>query len=202
MPLDTYANLKASVVSWSKRNDVANVVDDFIDLAEAEMNKYIRIRDMEAKTDLSASSRYVALPSDFIEARRLRISTGGRNVQLSHAVPEALIIRPSSGLPKLYTITSQIELDITPDTTYTLELQYYQQLTALSSSNTANAILTRFPNIYLFGCLWALFDWCHEDVQSDRYYQKFINAIKQANDMDAKGRIGPTPAMRIDGPTP
>lgn len=202
MPLNNYSNLKAAIVSWSKRNDVANYVDDFIDLCESEMYKYLRIRDMQTRQTNNLSARFLALPDDFIEMRRLRLETGGRNVQLTSVVPEALKITSGSGIPTSYTVTTQLEFDRTPDSTYTIEMQLWSKLTALDDTNTTNAVLTRFPEIYLQGSLWALFDWAREPELSSYYYERFINAIKQANDMDLKGRVGPTPAMRTDGPTP
>lgn len=202
MPLNNYSNLKAAIVSWSKRNDVANYVDDFIDLCESEMYKYLRIRDMQTRQTNNLSTRFLALPDDFIEMRRLRLETGGRNVQLRSVVPEALKITSGSGIPTSYTVTTQLEFDRTPDSAYTVEMQLWSKLTALDSTNTTNQVLTRFPEIYLQGSLWALFDWAREPELASYYYERFINAIKQANDMDLKGRVGPTPAMRTDGPTP
>ena len=37
MALDTYANLKATIINFSGRDDLSSVIDDFIDMAEAEM---------------------------------------------------------------------------------------------------------------------------------------------------------------------
>lgn len=202
MPLNNYDNLKSAIVTWSKRDDVSNYVDDFIDLAEAEIYKTLRIRDMQARATASTSGRYLALPDDFIEMRRLRLISGSRSYELQSVVPESLQIESSSGIPAHFTVTTQLEFDRTPDSTYTVEMQYWKKLTALDDTNTTNNLLTRFPDVYLWGSLWALFDWAMEPDLSNYYYQKFQGAIKQANDMDLKGRIGPTPAMRIDGPTP
>ena len=202
MPLNNYDNLKDSVIKWSKRDDVSTFVDDFIDLCEAEMYKTLRIRDMQARATADTSGRYLELPDSFIEMRRLRLISGSQNYELQSCVPESLRIISSGGIPSFYTVTTQLEFDRTADATYTIEMQYWKSLTVLDDTNTTNQVLTRFPDIYLFGSLWALYDWAMEPDLSNYYYQKFQNSIKQANDMDAKGRIGPTPQMRIDGPTP
>lgn len=202
MALDNYDNLKSAVIKWSKRDDVTAFIDDFIDLCEAEMYKTLRIRDMQSRQTASTNGRYLELPDNFIEMRRLRVISGSQSYEMQSCVPESMRIVSGSGIPQFYTVSTQLEFDRAPDSTYTIEMQLWKSLTALDDTNTTNQVLTRFPDIYLFGSLWALHDWGMEPDLSNYYYQKFQNAIKQANDMDAKGRIGPTPQMRIDGPTP
>ncbi len=202
MPLTTYLGLKDAVESWSHRNDVASRLDDFIDLAESEMFRHLRIRDMETRTTASLSTRYLALPTNFLEMRRVRLISGGQYFDLNYATPEGLKIDSSTGMPSSFTITSQLEFDKTPDATYTIEYQYFQRPTALSAGAPSNTVLTRFPNIYLFGSLWALYMWALQEDKAEYYYTKMIQAIKTANREDAKGRHGPAPAMRFGGATP
>jgi hypothetical protein len=202
MSLTTYLGLKDSIESWSHRNDVANRLDDFIDLAESEMYRHLRIRDMETRTTATTSGRYLALPTGFLEMRRVRLISGAQYFELLYSTPEGMYISQDSGIPGVYTITSQLEFDRSPDSAYTIEYQYYASLSALSAGSPTNAILTRFPNIYLFGSLWALYLWALQEDKAEYYYGKFMQAIQTANREDSKGRHGPAPAMRYGGPTP
>ncbi len=202
MSLTTYLGLKDSIESWSHRNDVANRLDDFIDLAESEMYRHLRIRDMETRTTATTSGRYLALPTGFLEMRRVRLISGAQYFELLYSTPEGMYISQDSGIPGVYTITSQLEFDRSPDSAYTIEYQYYVSLSALSAGSPTNAILTRFPNIYLFGSLWALYLWALQEDKAEYYYGKFMQAIQTANREDSKGRHGPAPAMRYGGPTP
>ena len=104
--------------------------------------------------------------------------------------------------PTEYTITEQIEFNATPDSTYGYELRYYKSLTGLSSSNTTNAVLTRFPKIYLFGGLAYLHKWAEDDAQATVYYNQFLAAIDQANRSDKKGRYPSGKSMKVEGSTP
>lgn len=203
MSLTTYLGLKDAVESWSHRNDVASRLDDFINLAESEMKRWLRIRDMESRgTTNTDTDRYVSLPSGFLELRSLKIISGSQYFDVLYKTPESMIITQDSGIPKAFTITNQIEFDRVPDGTYTLEILFYNSFTSLSATNTSNAVLTKFPNIYLYGCLWALYQWSLQEDKSEYYYGKFIQAIKSANREDSKGRHGPAPAMFYRGPTP
>lgn len=202
MPLSTYLGLRDAIESWSHRNDVSSRLDDFIDLAESEMRRWLRIRDMETRSTASTNGRFLSLPQKFVEMRRLRLNSGSQYYEILSKTPESLYITADSGMPKGYTINSQIEFDRTPDSTYTVEMEYYAYPDALSSTNTSNAVLTRFPSIYLFGSLWALYQWALQEDKSEYFYNKFIAAIQSANREDKKGRHGPAPAMYYQGPTP
>lgn len=201
MPITSYTELKTAIVDWSHRGDVATITDDFIDMAESEIWKTLRIRDMEVRSTASLSTRFIELPTGFVEMRRIRIS-GSNSYDLEYRTPEAMNIDDDTGRPRFYTVTSELEFDRTPDSTYTLEMQYIRSLTALSSSNTSNAVLSRFPMIYLFGSLWALYTWSLQEDKADFYQNKFLMAIRDANAQDKRGRYGAAPAMRVEGPTP
>ena len=108
----------------------------------------------------------------------------------------------TSGLPRFFTITDQIEFDRVPDALYTVEFQYIALPTPLSTSNQTNTVLTNNPNIYLFGALKEAFAWAGDTENQVKYEAKFANAIKGANKKDRDGRYGPAPAMRIEGSTP
>lgn len=207
MAITTYAELKQAIERWSKRTDISTMVDDFIDLAESDMWQRLRVRDMETRATASTSTttRYVALPSNFLQMRKLKIDRSANSlpdVPLFFDVPLSLHVFDSVGLPSAFTVTSQIELDRVSDQVYTLELQYYASLTALSGSNTTNAILTRFPMVYLYSALFHAAQWAQDDLLIERYALLADVAINAANAADRRGRYGAAPGIRIMGATP
>lgn len=201
MALTTYAELKQAIQDYTKRPDSTSMLDTFIDLAESDIWERLRIRDMESRTTSTATTRYLALPTGFVELRRLSIVSSSR-YELEYATPESLRIDSTSGVPKYFTITSQIEFDRVPDTSYSVEFQYYASLTALSNSNTSNAVLSRFPMVYLYGSCMHLALWALDLELFNSYSMLFNGAIEAANKSDKKGRYGKAKAMRIEGSTP
>lgn len=208
MALDNYANLKAAIVRADGSNDITDILDDAIVLCETEMfaiDNPLRIQDMEVRTTASTttSSRFVALPDNFLESRRLRIQLTNYHKDLRYRSPSALTYVDATGIPHEYTITSQIELDRVPDAVYTLEYQFYQKPTPLSSSNATNAVLTSYPTIYLMGCLWAVNHVYHQETDvAANYYAKFMDAIDGANKRAKRTRIGAMPAIKMRVATP
>lgn len=208
MALDSYANLKTSLLEWSKRSDALAMTDDFIALAESEMfaNEVepLQSRDLEARAiaTLETDSRYIALPTDYNSMRRIKLNLAGGASELRFVAPEQMRINSATGTPRHFTVTDQIEFDRLPDDTYTAEIQYYQSVRSLSAANPENDILTKYPQIYLHGGLWALYTWALQEDKAEFHYSKFIAAIKGANKLSNKGRYGAAPYMRIEGATP
>jgi len=211
MALSNYNELKTALSDWGKRGDADGKLDTFIAMCEAEMwhgvameglnSEPLRIRGMETRATGNLSGRTLALPSDFLESRKLRLTTNPPR-ELTFRVTEALTIDSTNGIPTDYTITDQIEFNRTPDGTYGYELTYFQTLTALSSSNQTNAVITNHPNVYLYGSLAHYFDWAQNEGQAAKYRQMFVSAIKNANKSSRKGRYPSAKSMKREAPTP
>jgi hypothetical protein len=207
MAIDSYDNLKATIIRLDGSDSISDIVDDAIDLAEAEMYSNpeapIRHRSMEARSTASTGgTRFLALPDGFLEMRGLRLVLSGGNTDVRYATPESLEVVAGSGRPRVFTVTSQLEFDRIPDSTYTIEMSFYAKITALDDTNTTNDILTDQPSAYLYGALWAVNLFNAEEEKAQYYYGLFINALKGLNKRFSKGRFGPAPRMRTEGSTP
>ena len=207
MALDSYDNLKATIIRVDGSDNASDVVDDCIDMAESEMYSNsaspIRHRSMETRsTAPTDGTRFLALPDLFLQMRGLRLVLSSGNSDVRYASPEALEVNSNSGQPSYFTVTSQLEFNRVPDSTYTIEMSFFAKLTALDDTNTTNDILTDNPNVYLYGSLWALNLFNAEEEKASYYYNLFISSIKGCNKRFDKGRYGPAPTMKTEGSTP
>ena len=205
MALDSYANLKLSIINWSHRSDMDLLIDDFILLAETEMfaNRVepLQIRTLEVTSNADVSTQLFAFPDRFQSMRSMKI-VDDQESDVLFKTPDALVRRSGTGRPKYFTATNQLEFDVAPDATYAIEMSYFAKPLGLSSSNTTNVILADFPNIYLYGVLAQLFKHTQDTENEASYKNEFLQAIQGANQADEDGRYGPAPYARIDGPTP
>ena len=207
MALSNYSDLKQSVINWSHRNDMDLLIDDFIALTEADMfitdefHEGLELRDMEGTATGALSGNTLALPSGFLSMRSMRL-TGDYGRDLLPKTPDTLVHRTGTGLPKYYAIRDTVEFDIIPDSGYAYELVYFSKPTGLSTSNTTNSVLTKYPMIYLFGCLYHLFTYADDEAQANKYLRRYASAINGANALDEDARFGNAPYARIQGVTP
>ena len=212
MALDNFSNLKASIQARSKKRDVSqSQLAEYIQQCEAEMyhnfQAPLRVREMEARATntLSITDRFLPLPDRFLKMRSLRVLepyTGGPDWDIQYLAPEQMPLNNDTQIPSYFTVTTQLEFDSISDDDYTVEMQYVRKLTALDDTNTTNDILTYYPNIYVFGSLWALFQDSREEELAEYYYGKFMTAINGANESTNQGRYGPAPYIRQEGYLP
>ena len=212
MSISTLQELTASVIAWSHRNDLDLLIPDFIRLAEVDMFKNkptdrtgsshesLQTRAMEQIATATMTAA-IALPDGFKSMRNLRFTDtiGG---DLTAKTPDTIRRRSGTGRPSFFSVTTEIQFEITPDQGYEIEMSYFRIPDALTTTNTTNFILTNNPDIYLYGTLWALFSHSIDTQQMDHYYNLFCLAIDGANQEAQEGRYGPAPAARIEGDTP
>ena len=187
MALDNYANLKAEIISFAGRDDLSSKVDTFIDLAESQMYnnrfKTLLLDDFETTTTLVTigGTNAVALPATYLGQRTLTIQSGGVECELIYNAPSALKKYSTNGFPTHYTVEgTNIVFDSTPDDVYNLEFVYFAKPLPLDSSNPVNSVLTKYPDIYLWGALSNVYKFTSEPEDAASYYNEFIQAIRGA----------------------
>ncbi len=193
MALSTYAELKTSIGDWLNRSDLTSVIPDFISLAEAQIERTLRARQMIVRANASFDAQYGAVPSDFLETKSLKLTSTNPQSPLSFLSIDALDAEmtkyTASGKPKFFGVVGgQLRIVPTPDATYTTELTYYAKLSKLSSSNTSNWLLASSPDIYLYGSLLQAAPYLQDDARIQTWatlYERALNDLQTADDRSA-----------------
>ena len=204
MALANYDDLTQSVIKWSHREDVLDLIPDFITLAEFEMfnnaESQLVIRETETISTAATDGRYLALPPNFEKARSVKLETGNGFCDVEFQTPDRLLRKISTGQPRFFSVVGvELEFDRVPDSAYTIQIQYYKKPDPITKTNQTNSVITGYPNIYLYGVLHQLFLWSEDLDEAIKYSGKFQDAIKGANKADKKARFGPAPTMSIRG---
>lgn len=186
MALNTFSALKTSIAAWLNRDDLTSAIVDFITLAEADMNSRLRLRAMLTRATATLDEAYETLPTDYLQMYRVVV-----NDEPITFAPTDLLARYAldwaGSAPKYYAITgSQLQLVPTPTAlaTATIEMTYYARPTALSDSNTSNAILAASPGIYLYGALTQAAPYLGDDQRAQVWSTLYQDAIKILQDAD------------------
>ena len=193
MALTTYTELKASIADWLNRSDLTAAIPDFISLAEAQMERTLRTRQMIVRANASFDAEYGAVPSDFLETKSLKLTSTNPQTPLQFLSIDALDNEATnytaSGKPRFFGVVGgQFRIVPTPDATYTTELTYYAKLTKLSSSVATNWLLTSNPDIYLYGALLQAAPYLQDDARIQTWatlYERALNDSQTADDRSA-----------------
>lgn len=188
MALSTYAELQASIADWLNREDLTNVIPDFIALAEANMNRQLRVNQMIERDTSEVASGYVTMPIDWLQTISL-ITIASPPVVLEYVAQMGMAeIRATerAGVPIAYTITNnKFQLFPAPTSALEVEMTYYAKIPALSDSNTSNWVLANFPDLYLYGSLLQAEPYLKNDERTPMWaamYKGAIDAIDLASE--------------------
>ena len=185
MSLTTYGGLKTAVANWLNRSDLTSQIPDFITLAHAEIQARLRHWRMLNRATATLDAEFTAYPADFLEADYIFLDTSPIS-ELTVVAPRTLIVEKakygySNGKPKLIAFSEEMMVTPTPDQSYTMEMLYYQQITAMSVDGGSNWVLQHFPFLYLFGALKEAAPYLHEDQRIQVWEGKFEKGMLLAN---------------------
>jgi hypothetical protein len=158
MALATYSDLKSSAADWLNRADLTAQIADFVTLGEARMNRVLRVVQMETRDTGTSPDSRVAVPTDWLETRTLRLANPTIGQQLLEYVGEEefddLETRGLTGNTRYYTIINgEFQLLPAPSGSVNYVLRYYAKIPALSDTNTTNWLLSKSPDLYLYSTL-------------------------------------------------
>jgi len=205
MALNSYSALKSSIADFLNRDDLTAVIPDFITLAEASINREIRHYEMENRATAQLDSQYLARPTDWVETIRMHITGGGTtNLQLASGATMADKRAGSEnavGTPTMYRHSERaFEVFPTPDSTYNVEILYYQKIPALSDANTSNWLLSEAPDVYLYGSLMHSAPYLAEDSRAAVWTQLYAAAVARVNQAgDSASMSGSGLTMKVRG---
>jgi len=205
MPFSDYTELKAAIANWLDRTDLTSAIVDYIALAEADLSRVLRVRDMLKRATATLDDRYTDLPDNCAEIQNIQLNEvdSGRDRRLDVMSPEQLddwrrVYAYTAGIPEKYAVIGDaIEVAPTPATGYTAEISYYERIPVLSGSNTTNWLLTKHPDLYLFGALMQSAPYLRDDERIPVWvggYDRVLASIRM--DEDRAVFSGSTPRAR------
>ena len=199
--ITSYAELKQNIQDYAKRSDILNKLELFIDLAEADIWEVLRVREMEARAQatMNTTSRFETLPDQFIKMRKMQILVNDCFYDMNWKDIKNMQVLDTAGVPFEYTVTSELQFNRVADQAYTLEMEYYRELTPLSDLYPANDVLRFYPMVYLSGCMVHFSEWAIMPDKVQYWASIFDREISRANRKSRQGRYGPAPASSVQG---
>lgn len=204
MAISTYTELQAAVAAWMHRTDLAGRIPDFIALAETRIKAMLRLRlqNMEGVINTTLGVDSAPVPIGLIKVRSLSIPD---------VRPEITYVTPGqyfsafnddrSGQPYNYTIIGGlIYFGPPPDAAYSANVVYEAEVTPLSNDDPTNIVLSKWPNVYLWGALKEAANFARNVEYEGICEGNFMAAIDAANKME--WHSGGPMRMHVDTYTP
>ena len=179
-----YASLKSTVLDWLARQDISDTVfESFVTIVEQTISAELKCFDTEkmftavpTNTELGFSA--VEIPKDFREARVVMYA----NNPLLYVEPQKFIENKDNG--GFTIVGGKVLLGNGVSGNGSLVIVYYTRVPHINLKNMTNAILEKYPNIYLFGCLREAYSYISDLEKASLMDTRLERAIEEAR-MDA-----------------
>lgn len=215
--ISDYNNLSTAIKQWCARSDstFSNQIEAFVGFAELRMNNgqgevngplqcdALNAPEMEVVATLPVVAGVATMPADGASVRT--ITRDGDMVGMTYLNPRQFHVRTQSPandiVPTYYTIVAGL---IRFDAAYTgnVNLSYMKQFPALSPTNLTNTILTKYPLLYLSGCLFEAFSFCQEPDLAIAHFTRYKAQVAGINDSANSVRFAGPLQIRSRRPMP
>lgn len=212
---ENYGQLRDAVADWLMRKDLEAQIPQFIRLAEAEMDKVLRTREMVKRSRTIAEGQYIPLPGDWRKARNVQRVADNRALGLM-AFDEIDRYRadiktgrrhnPNKG-PEFYALvgdTMELAPSPSPEAPSEIEMIYYAQVPRLREPEDPSEegvvdtswLLRGYPSLYLYGALVHSAPFLKDDERLAVWQTLYQQAVVAANESDADSRFSGAPMQR------
>ena len=190
MALANYSDLTTAIGNWSNRPDLSARSDEFIALCESAIQAKCKLLESETTATVTITAGVGTLPTGYVGMRSV-YWVGSPNRPLSYIDPERYdwLRNNDSGDGYYYTISGS-SIMTTPMGSGSVVCTYMGRFVGLSGSNTTNAIMTNFPDAYVFGCQLQLAIYADDDAAMQKYGILFNAACDRINQNNEDRRYG------------
>lgn len=174
-----FTGLRTSLGEWLHRSDLTSTdLGNFIWLFEKDFNASLRVKGMEAQTTIASVSGYLPNPADWQAWKNITIVVGTLRYQLNPMSEEQWNnLEGFTGVdrPRGYVVRGdRTYLVASPDSTgYSYQTTYFQGVTSLSGTAATNWLLTKFPQVYLYGSLLQAQAYAQDDKEIAKWEAAF-----------------------------
>lgn len=188
MALTTYDALCTAVADWLERTDLGARAADFVALAEARMNRQLRLAAMEGEATLVAAAgvRRLPLPGQCCEALGLWREEGAERIAMRYRTPLMAPRGAEPGVPRFWTLEGgEVALDRPCAAEQVFILRQVERL-GLSPAAPTNAVLAEHPDLYLFGALAEAAPYLRDGEMAAMFLGRFEMALAEAKVADGR----------------
>jgi hypothetical protein len=194
-----YTNLQADIAAYMHRSDLASVIPGFIALAEARINRDLRVAEMEDYGSIfSVGDSQYLLPARFLAVRELWYDKGTRSIALKSVGRHAIAARRGAqGDATVYSIVNYQLVEVAPAGPASLNILYYAAPKPLGSGSLTNPVLTSYPYLYLYASLIEAAIYTQDMTLEQGYQARYQTDLIRSNEQADNTRFGESPTMTV-----
>lgn len=194
MAISTRAELESEIAAWLDRSDVEARIPGFISLFEGEANRKIRGADAIARCRGTINQGYVELHDRYLELISVRLPLIPCPKPITYKPPDelaTLFYAEPSGTPRYFTILGrEMQFAPAPADATVVEMVFYKYLQLGPEPAATNWLLTKFPDVYLWGSLVMSNAFLKHDERVTTWADRLSNAMEELNQSSRMSQLG------------
>ncbi len=198
MAIKNYAELKAAIADWMDRAQLLDSVtvnkvtifpvNVFCGHVESECNRKLRTEDMSTVIFNSGcdDQSVVLLPDNVLGLRMITVN----GIDAEYLTPEQFtLVGCHECRGPFYTrIANQLHVYPEMEAASDLTMVAYINIPPLENDADTNWLLRKFPDVYLYGCLYEACAYVYDTENELKWKQKFDIAIQDLIESDVEDR--------------
>jgi hypothetical protein len=185
-----YPTLQTAVANWVERADLTLRIPEFIQLAEARINRRLARANLETDVALVGvpGSRFIPLSTGFDTAMVCWLDDPAGRTRLVPISPTQMDTSTAPGRPQYWAIDgNSLAFERPLDAAYLFEVRQTAML-ALSVALPINSILTQWPDLYLNGTLAEAAPFMLDDDRLKIFEPKFQAGLDEVGRHESRNR--------------
>lgn len=185
--ISDYASLKQVIKDWFTADEIDPYLDYIIGAAERDLRKDLRIREMESATSGTTASGVLAVPSDYLELKGMRID-GYAPLKRKpwEWIYEKFPTRSVAGGGQPYYVAREAGNFIFgpfPGSDTAISYVYYKAPPFLSATQTTNTFTASAADILTYACLKHAVSFQREDERLGMFAGFYDQEKTRLNDL-------------------
>lgn len=184
--ISNYSELVTAVTQWTHRSDVAALIDTFLPLAESDLQIRLKLLEFEAADTLTLTNGAASLPAGWMGVRSVR-STLDPTRPLRYMTPNKFAQLPDEEGAAVYYTVEADQIRVWRQASQ-VQVLYQARFAPLTSGDPVNALITNYPDLYLYGVLLQVATWEHDDEAVQKWAALLSAAVDRVrkNDRERK----------------
>lgn len=207
MTISTYSELVTAVSNWLSRADLSSRVPEFITLAQARINRQVRVKAMQTKTtNITIDAEYEDAPADLLEVVSFYLTSTTPRQKLEYLPADSMLDYTTTDKPRFFTVTgasplTQFRFAPQPASSYTATILYYAKpATLATTTQETNSLFPTNADLYLYAALLEAESFIHDDPRLPIWKAAYDEALHNLNESAKNSRHGGPLTTRPDGP--
>ena len=178
-----YATLQAAIAAWLDRTDLTAVIPSFIALAEEDIGRDLRVREMESPLSETSTNCRIVLPSATAAVKNLWISATNEPLRVTDLDS---VIASKGATATIYAVQG-CEIVLNADAS--VSGVTYERPTPLSSNSPTNGVLAAYPSLYLYGAMRYACAYLKDAEGEASYAAQFAQRVAAVSGSDMRDRF-------------